>query len=142
MPDTLRLPYTPVKNNRNETSLRPLLPIVLEHHGQSHHLTGLLDTGADVNVLPYSMGVILGAIWDEQTIEIQLSGNLAQQPAKGIIITAIVGEFSPVRLAFAWTQNNDVPLILGQVNFFAEFNVCFFRSQNLFEIHPKSSGKK
>ena len=28
-------------------------------------------------------------------------------------------------------------MILGQVNFFMEFDVCFFRSQAAFEINPK-----
>jgi hypothetical protein len=53
--------------------------------------------------------------------------------------TANVAEFPPVRLAFAWTQARDVPLILGQANFFLEFDVCFFRSRMMFEIAPKES---
>lgn len=39
-----------------------------------------------------------------------------------------VASFPPVERAFAWTQATDVPMILGQVNFFVEFDVCFFRS--------------
>jgi hypothetical protein len=64
---------------------------------------------------------------------------LADSDARAILVTAIVGQWAPVRLAFAWTQNNKVPVILGQVNFFMEFDVCFFRSQSLFEIKPHSS---
>jgi hypothetical protein len=30
-----------------------------------------------------------------------------------------------------------VAMILGQVNFFMEFDVCFFRSQAAFEVTPK-----
>ncbi|WP_375513712.1 hypothetical protein [uncultured Nostoc sp.] len=37
----------------------------------------LLDTSASVNVLPYEIGLQLGAVWQEQTVPIQLSGNLA-----------------------------------------------------------------
>ncbi|WP_443689857.1 hypothetical protein [Nostoc mirabile] len=37
----------------------------------------MLDTGASVSVLPYSIGVQLGAIWEEQTISVMLAGNLA-----------------------------------------------------------------
>jgi hypothetical protein len=46
--------------------------------------------------------------------------------------------FPPVDLAFAWTQSTEVPMILGQVNFFMEFDVCFFRSQAALEVNPKS----
>ncbi len=35
---------------------------------------------------------------------------------------------------FAWADSNDVPVLLGQTNFFMEFNVCFYRSQNYFEV--------
>ena len=41
--------------------------------------------------------------------------------------------------ASAWTRNNEVPVILGQVNFFMEYDVCFFRSRSAFEIRPKGS---
>jgi hypothetical protein len=44
-----------------------------------------------------------------------------------------------MRLAFAWVKNNQVPLILGQTNFFLEFDICFYRSQLEFEIQPRSS---
>jgi hypothetical protein len=98
---------------------------------------GLLDTAATVNVLPYDTGLQLGAIWDQQTVPVRLTGNLANQEARGLLLTATVGKFPPVRLAFAWTKNNAVPLLLGQVNFLMEFDVCFFRSQLRFEVKPK-----
>jgi hypothetical protein len=41
------------------------------------------------------------------------------------------------RLAFAWSQSDSVPVILGQMNFFLEFDVCFYRSQLEFEIRPR-----
>jgi hypothetical protein len=49
-----------------------------------------------------------------------------------------VGSFAPARLAFAWTRNEAVPLLLGQVNFFLEFDVCFFRSQGYCEVRPRN----
>lgn len=70
----------------------------------------------------------------------KLTGNLARFEAQALLLTAQVAEFSPVRLAFAWTRADDVPLLLGQVNFFMEFDVCFYRSRNAFDIRPKSDG--
>ena len=40
-------------------------------------VSGLLDTGATVNVLPCSIGGQLGLEWENQTISINLTGNLA-----------------------------------------------------------------
>lgn len=43
-----------------------------------------------------------------------------------------------VRLVFAWTRSNSVPVIFGQMNFFLEFDVCFYRSRNQFAVNLKS----
>jgi hypothetical protein len=138
MPDTHRFPYVPFQNARGELLLRPMLPISLTHQNRSIQDSGLLDTGADVNVLPYRLGLELGVVWEAQRVLAGLSGNLAQAEARGVILTARIGRLQPVQLAFAWTRAETVPLILGQVNFFIEFDVCFFRSESAFEISQKS----
>ena len=51
--------------------------------------------------------------------------------------TAEFASYAPVRLAFAWGGNDNVPLILGQTNFFLEFEVCFYRAALEFEVGPK-----
>jgi hypothetical protein len=85
------------------------------------------------------MGLELGAVWDPQGPSLRLSGNLAQFEARAFVISAVVSRFAPVRLVFAWTQADNIPVILGQVNFFMEFDVCFYRAQQAFEIRPKST---
>lgn len=90
-----------------------------------------------VNVLPYAIGLQLGLVWTQQTVPLSLTGNLAHYEARGVIVTAEVDTFMPVRLAFAWTASDEVPVLLGQTNFFQEFEVCFLRSKLLFEIKPK-----
>jgi hypothetical protein len=96
-----------------------------------------VDSGAAINVLPYGLGVQLGFAWDQQTQVIELSGNLASVEARVVVLSAVVGKFPPVRLAFAWARTDAVSVILGQVNFFMEFDVCFFRSRSVFEVKPK-----
>ena len=122
-------------------SLAPMMLITLrgaQAPPQSLTVSGLLDTGAAVNVLPHRIGTQLGFNWDQQTPSVQLSGNLASVEARVVLLTATVGSFPPVRMAFAWTKSDAVPVILGQVNFFLEFDVCFFRSRAMFEVRPKS----
>jgi hypothetical protein len=43
-----------------------------------------------------------------------------------------------VQLVFAWSLSDDAPLLLGRMNFFLEFDVCFYRSQLAFEVCPKA----
>ena len=120
-----------------EASYRPMLSLELVYRGRSVIVDGLLDTGAMVNVLPYHLGLALGAVWEQQQTSIQLAGNLARFEARALVVSATVGRFAPVRQAFAWTRTSDVPLLLGQVNFFQNFDVCFFRSELVFEVRPK-----
>jgi hypothetical protein len=116
----------------------PQLPISLTYRDRSLEVSALLDTGASVNVLPYSAGVQLGAIWEEQPTAVILAGNLASVEARGLLVSAQIGNFNPVRLVFAWSLSDDVPLLLGRMNFFLEFDVCFYRSQLVFEIYLKA----
>jgi hypothetical protein len=139
MLEVKRFVFSPIDNQLGVASSLPYMPITLNYQNRELTASGLLDTGATVNVMPYQIGLQLGARWGQQTTPVQLTGNLANLPAYGLIVTATVARFPPVRLAFAWTRAENVPLILGQVNFFLEFYVCFFRSQNAFEVSPKSN---
>lgn len=115
----------------------PYLPLKLTNGSHSIEVMALLDTGASVNVLPYEIGLQLGATWEDQTIPIQLSGNLHRSEARGLVLAGTVAQFPPILLAFAWTQSRDVPVILGHMNFFAEFNVCFYRHELAFEVRSR-----
>lgn len=120
-----------------EASRLPYLPITLQFQGSSLSVSALLDTGSTVNVLPYEVGLQLGAAWDLQTTTVRLTGNLANEPARVLTVVGTIGNLPPARLVFAWTRASAVPVILGQVNFFMEFDVCFYRSRSLFEINTK-----
>ncbi len=133
--------FTAADSTLGEAGLRPYLPLTVSYQDLSTNALGLLDSGAMVNVLPYSVGVDLGAIWENQTTELQLTGNLAQFQARALLLSATIGRFAPVRLVFAWTQAVEVPLLLGQVNFFMAFDACFFRSQLAFEVRPKDTSR-
>jgi len=137
MPESPRFPYVEIDPSLGAASALPYVPLTLELNGNTANVSALVDSGAALSVLPYDIGIQLDAVWEQQTIRVQLAGNLADSDARAILVTATVGQFAPVHLAFAWTQNNQVPVILGQVNFFMEFDVCFYRSQSAFEIKPK-----
>jgi hypothetical protein len=122
-----------------EAGFRPYMPITLVNQESSITISALLDTGATVNVLPYTVGLDLGYVWERQTATLNLTGNLAKYEARGVVIQARIGKFEPVQLVFAWTKAMQVPLILGQVNFFMEFDVCFYRSQLYFAVSPKKT---
>lgn len=131
-----QFPYVRRDPALGDASLAPMLPLALSGT-QAAATSGLVDSGAAINVLPFTLGVQLGLDWASETRSIELSGNLASVEARVVVLTAVVGHFSPVRLAFAWAHTDAVSVLLGQVNFFMEFDLCFFRSRGLFEVRPK-----
>ena len=113
-----RFQFIEKSNSLGEVSYVPYLPFSLSSQDNVISASGLLDTGASVNVLPYEIGLQLGLNWDRYNTSVILAGNLAKFSAKGVILSATVDRFAPVTLVFAWTQAQDIPLILGRVNFF------------------------
>lgn len=141
MLDSQRFPFTERTDSLGRTIVMPYLPLTLSNRSRSVEIMALLDTGASVNVLPYEIGIELGAVWEEQTVPIELSGNLAAKEARGLVLSGKISHFSTFLLAFAWTQSTNVPVILGHMNFFSEFNVCFYTHELVFEICPTANRK-
>ncbi len=106
--------YSYVARDRSlgNASLAPMLPLTLIGR-ETCSAIALADTGAAINVLPFSLGVQLGFLWDQQTKAVELSGNLAAVEARIVVVSAVVGKFPPVRLAFAWAKTDSVSAILG-----------------------------
>lgn len=134
----MRLRHSTTDPSQNEFDSLPRVPLIIRREGHTVEAFGLVDSGATVNVMPYELGLQLGATWDDNRAIIKLAGNLGNQTAIPFFAIVQVGDIAPVQLAFAWTKSPNAPLILGQVNFFAEFDVCFYRSKMEFEVKPKS----
>ena len=133
----MRFSYSTTHPSHTQLDSMPRLPLTLKLNNLSIDVFGLVDSGATINVLPFSVGQQLGAIWDSQKAVIRLAGNMANTLAQPIIVKAEIGNFPPVSLAFAWVSHDNTPVILGQTNFFNEFEVCFFRNSFEFEVKPK-----
>jgi hypothetical protein len=134
----MRFKYSITSPTQNEFDSLPRLSLSLRREDRIVELIGLVDSGATVNVLPYELGLQLGGMWEDRRAVIQLAGNLGNQQAMPFSAIAQIGEFLSTELVFAWSRSPPVPLILGQTNFFLEFDVCFYLSTSEFEVNPKS----
>lgn len=137
MADPQQFRFSEVRNQLGEVALRPLLPLTIFYESRSIEAVGLVDSGSDLNILPHRFGLSLGLNWQEYEILPPLSGALGQFETRAVVLLVEVRPFADVSLAFGWSASDDPPLILGQVNFFAQYNICFFRGQNMFEVQPK-----
>lgn len=133
----MRFRYSTTDSSQNEFDSLPRIPLILSYQNRSVEVVGLVDSGATVNVLPYEVGLKLGSTSDRKAV-IQLAGNLGGQPAMPLFAMADVEGCGSVRLAFAWARAENIPVILGQTNFFMEFDVCFYRSKIEFDVNPKA----
>lgn len=115
----------------------PRLPLELSIGNRTVQVNGLIDTGAPISVLPYGVGLALGAVWEAQAFLGNLAGALANVESRVLAVTAsqpsMVGA-TDVPLRFAWAESDSVPVLFGQANFLMQFNVCVYRGQNAFEI--------
>ena len=94
----------------------------------------LVDSGAEVNVLPWSLGVKLGLVWNPNKATLRVAAGSDRAAAMPVLLTMSFGSISGVTQAFAWCQSDNLPLVLGQTNFFMEFDVCFFGSLMEFSV--------
>jgi len=113
MSSPVRFSFTNVKSRQTAVGQLAYLPITLSHKMYSTPVSGLLNTGSTVNVMPYSVGLKLGFVWEQQTTLVRLTGNLANNVAKAVVVSGQIASLPPVALVFAWTQTEEIPVILG-----------------------------
>ena len=129
-----RFSYTAVSVVGGAQRLRPILPVVFSTSECRITFPCLVDSGADINVLPYSLGLALGLNWESAPAGPTLGGKFAQSETRLLILPTQIGKFASVDLVFAWISVDIGPIILEQVNFFCEFNVYFYGAESVFEL--------
>lgn len=119
----------------------PLVDIQLSYASKSLMVSALVDSGAALNILPFDIGIALGLVWENQTFPIDIGGVLKGTQAYAVLLDAKIAEVQPTQLAFAWMNkpSSEVRPLLGQVNFFQEFDIHFYGNQQLFDVESKSN---
>jgi len=116
----------------------PYLTFSLQNQERSVSVSALIDSGSSISILPFDVGIALGLNWHAQHFPLPpLLGNLQPLSVFAVSLEAFIHPFPQVSLVFAWISDNSVPVILGQNNFFDEFNVSFFGSDGVFQLIPK-----
>jgi len=119
----------------------PLIDIQLSNGSKSLTVSALVDSGAALNILPFDVGIELGLVWKDQTFPIDLGGVLTGSQAYAVLLNVQITNVQPTQLAFAWVSRptSEVRTLLGQINFFQEFDIHFYGNQQFFDVEPKST---
>lgn len=121
----IEFPFVEEKANIVPTILRPLARMKLINEDIETTADMYVDSGADITLIPYSVGTALGfSIKPED--EIRRIGG-AEGGKISVVLRRVKmrigGEGLDVRVA--WCMSEDVPLILGRLDIFNKFNVLF-----------------
>ena len=138
MTEKLEFEYIVADWYNPDGDIHPFVPVILRHRNRSLQTLALVDSGADMNVIPFHIGMELGLSWERTANDFELHGLAEILAAKAVAVDLEIGSWPTLRMAFAWSRQDETPVILGQWNFFGEVDVCFSRSQGLmtFEL-PK-----
>lgn len=119
----------------------PLVNLQLSNGMNVVTVPAVVDSGAALNILPYDTGLSLNLDWNQQTFSLDLGGVLAGTQAYAVLLQATIEPFPSLRLAFAWIRkpSSEVRTLLGQVNFFQEFDVHFYGQQKAFELSLRTA---
>lgn len=128
---TLSFRYKKVKRKDNQEIKSPSIPIILSGSGGKYEFFALLDSGADVSVIPQDTAELLG---------LDLSGEKEDANGIGGKVLAVHSKVNleikrghesynlllPVKIILS-KQNSelDIPILLGRAVFFDEFIITF-----------------
>lgn len=139
MNNAAQFPYVGRGGTGPVSDLTPLLPIRLDRNTVSLDVVALVDSGAAVSVLPWSVGARFGVDWDALSISCPVGGSAGGVPGKILVLHGTVAPFPTVPPVFSWVKSDSIPIILGQTNFFLNFNVFFARARGFFEIQQATA---
>lgn len=125
------------ERSRTKTVLRPVAKIVLENQGIKIHLSPYIDSGADLSLLPLSIGEALGFVRNEHPV-IELSGIGKSKVAiieREVLMTIGTERFS---CHIGWALIEEVPLLLGRRDVFERFEIIFREWEGRVLFRPKS----
>jgi hypothetical protein len=101
----------------------PVARIKLRHGRNALELDMTVDSGADLTMVPYQVGLSLG--FKKGTSQVStLSGIAGGTP---YLLKKATLEIGPIRLRsrVAWVQTDDVPILLGRSDVFDNLTVTF-----------------
>lgn len=115
---------------------KPVLPVTLAGPKGKVNLFMLLDSGADLSLIPYSVGEMIGLELDiHRRREVQGVG----QGSVSYILSQIsvqIGTFDvPIRVG--WALIEEVPLILGRLDLFRHLAIEFREFEDKIVLTPQ-----
>ncbi len=116
--------------------LKPIIPITVIGPARKMKIFALLDSGADISIIPYSAGEIIGLELNMTTrSEIQGIGEGSVPYVVSVVNLQIEDVEIPARIG--WALIEEVPFILGRLDIFQNLGVEFREFENRILLKQK-----
>lgn len=136
----IEFPFEQRQSQRFGTILKPIIPVRISGPARSVNILMLLDSGADMSILPYSVGETLGLELDIKTrSEVQGIGEGAVPYVLGRVDLRI-GDIA-LQARIGWALIEEVPFLLGRLDVFRELAIEFREFENKIVIKHYSEMK-
>jgi hypothetical protein len=106
---------------------RPVVPVELQSEQEWFPQRMYLDSGADISLIPRSVGDLLGFEMTDNIQEMRGVGNVAIPVIIKTISVRLCDEEFFARIA--WSLMEEVPLILGRIDIFDRFEIIFMQKE-------------
>lgn len=125
---------------RGQTIKRPVADVFLKSKtGDWIEFHPYIDSGADITLIPLSLGKLIGLKFDEDNLE-QIGGIRGSVPVSYHQIKIKIASFE-LTAKIGWALIEEVPPLLGRENIFDYFNVSFRQKEGIivFEKSKKNA---
>jgi len=94
----------------------------------------LIDSGADITLIPYSLGLYLGFEMEDKIVEF---GGVTGKHLP-VIIKKVKIKIGDIELEprVAWSLLEEAPPIIGRLDIFNKFNITFKENEGWVEFNP------
>ncbi|OGG14362.1 hypothetical protein A2773_02905 [Candidatus Gottesmanbacteria bacterium RIFCSPHIGHO2_01_FULL_39_10] len=115
------------------TVRRPVADVFLKTQSGSYiEFHPYIDSGADLTLIPLSLGKLLGLHIDEKHME-QIGGIKGSVPIIQTECQMRIGQ-EDLKAKIAWALIEDVPPVLGRTDIFDRFNVTFKQKEGIIKF--------
>ena len=133
----IEFPFEKSRSKKLGQILKPIIPVTIIGAKQSITIHMLLDSGADLSLIPYSVGEAIGLELDmENRSEVQGIGEGSIPYILSQVKIEIGNVEASVRIG--WALIEEIPLILGRLDVFQQFSVEFREFENKIILNHQS----
>jgi len=99
----------------------PVIEVTLSHgENRVHHLM-FLDSGADISLIPASLGLALGLSQEGQRAASVRSLRTERTGLRIVEVYLQIGDSTAIPIRVGWAENDDVPALLGRLDVFDHY---------------------